>query len=112
MIIPPIGAPVLAVTAQRYDASEGEHNHISYESLNWGEPPARIPRFWNMGLSYLSGPDYWGFQQHNHATFIPHFPVYVPQRDRQSIRAALGPAQPLAADRMYIPAVYVGYPER
>jgi hypothetical protein len=78
--------------------------------LNDGPPPARVPRFFDIGVRYNAGLRQWGSQQHFHQAWLP--PVALTARALQtrvsarSIGGILGAGMSSAAQR-HLPSVFV-----
>lgn len=106
----PVGLPSGATLGDRYDESSLESYRQS-KTLDDGPPPLRIPRLWNMSLGSFAGLLQFGHMDSNYRARIPP-PVIVPpiRTSARSVGAAnAGMTAGRFADRLSIPAIFVGW---
>lgn len=108
--LPPIGLPAARVLVSRYDDFSDPIQTVEWDtSFNYGHPHGRIPRLWNVGLGSLAGLYYSGWRQHNDQIKLSPPPIIMWGRGERSVRLANAGGWNAAADRINVPAIYVGW---
>lgn len=104
------GPPVGLALIDRWDYLGDSEEPPSYEGLEGGAAPMRIPRLWNMSLGALGGARQWGYPSFFWRLDLPPVPVVQISRGPNSVAFGKDAGRDRSyADTSYVPAIFIGW---